>query len=339
MERIEYAAIALSGDFAPSEMEKIESAGLSSSLLFRSQIDLNKSKMKNYCKNFPSVVKTISRYKNFITYNDEQYPDALRNIFEPPAVLFFEGELSLLKTQSILAVVGSRKADRYGASIAKEYSKSLSETGITIVSGLAVGIDAQAHLGALEGSGSTVGILGTGIDIVYPATNRQLIRSVMERGCVLSEYLPGTPPLKHNFPRRNRIIAGLARAVFVVQATLRSGSLITARLALENGRDVFAVPGDISRRNSEGTNWLIKNGAKLVSECKDIVEEFPEIVLRELSEERIDSQVLEALGEGSLTFGELLLRTNLSSKDLIVELTDLQLGGYVYEENGRWNRT
>jgi len=133
MERIEYAAIALSGDFAPSEMEKIESAGLSSSFLFRSQIDLNKSKMKNYCKNFPSVVKTISRYKNFITYNDEQYPDALRNIFEPPAVLFFEGELSLLKTQSILAVVGSRKADRYGASIAKEYSKSLSETGIIII--------------------------------------------------------------------------------------------------------------------------------------------------------------------------------------------------------------
>ncbi len=339
MDRLEYAAIALSGDFNPSEMEKIESSGFDSSLLFRSPIELNRNKLKNFARNFSSVIRTLSTYGNFITHRDEEYPDSLKHIFEPPSVLFFRGKVSLLDSKSVLAVVGSRKADRYGTSVAREYSKLLSERGITIVSGLAVGIDAEAHIGALDGSGTTVGVLGTGIDVYYPASNSSLIRSVMEKGCVISEYLPGTPPLKQNFPRRNRIIAGLARAVLVVQATIRSGSLITARLALENGRDVYAVPGDINRKNSEGTNWLIKNGAKLVAEFGDVIEEFPEIDIGELHEGSVDSEVLEVLGTGSLTFGELLLKTKLPSKDLIVELTNLQLEGYVYEENGRWNRT
>ncbi|CCU85690.1 MULTISPECIES: DNA-processing protein DprA [Mesotoga] len=339
MERVEYAAIALSGDFSPSEMEEIENSGISDIHLFRCRTDLNKVKLKRFQKSFPDVAKILSRFTNFITFKDVQYPEALRNTFEPPSVIFFEGDAGLLNSRNILAIVGSRKADGYGASIAKEYAKSLSEKGITIVSGLAVGIDAQAHIGALEGRGSTIGVLGTGIDVAYPASNRTLIKSVKEKGCVISEFLPGTPPLKQNFPKRNRIISGLARAVFVVQATMRSGSLITARLALENGRDVFAVPGDINRRNSEGTNWLIKNGAKLISECIDIIDEFPEISFEEPQSGNLQSRVLDLLGNGPLTFGELLLMTDFSSKDLIVELTNLQLGGYIFEENGRWNRT
>jgi len=342
MDRIEYAAIALSGDLKVEQMQILCEEGYSSTSLMISEAPLNPVTLKRIRRTFVETVKVLSSHTAFLIYKDEEYPDNLRNLHDPPPVIFYHGDKEMLKNESTLAVVGSRKADGYGLRVARDFSRSLSDSGVAIVSGLAVGIDAQAHEGALEAGGVTIGVQGTGIDVAYPASNRTLIDKVRAGGCIVSEFLPGTPPLKQNFPRRNRIIAGLSKAVFVVQAGLRSGSLITARLALENGRDVFALPGDIYRENSKGTNWLLKNGAKLITEYEDILEEFPWLAReerRESENRKIDSPVYRCLGNGPMTFGEILLASGKSSNELMVELTQLQLEGHVYEENGRWSRS
>ena len=342
MDRIEYAAIALSGDLTVEQMRILCEEGYSSTSIMFSEAPLNPVALKRIRRTFAETVKVLSSHATFLVYKDEEYPDNLRNLYDPPPVIFYHGDKEMLKNESMLAVVGSRKADGYGLRVARDFSRSLSASKVAIVSGLAVGIDAQAHEGALEAGGVTIGVQGTGIDIAYPASNRTLIDKVRTSGCIVSEFLPGTPPLKQNFPRRNRIIAGLSKAVFVVQAGLRSGSLITARLALENGRDVFALPGDIYRENSRGTNWLLKNGAKLITEYEDILEEFPWLAReerRESENRKIDSPVYRCLGNGPMTFGEILLASGKSSNELMMELTQLQLEGHVYEENGRWNRS
>lgn len=340
MERDEYAALALSGDLSVEELEVLESENLDFESLMLSGAPISEAKLKNVRKSFTEAATLLAAYPRFITYKQEEYPQCLKNIYSPPPVIFYEGNPALLWAETSLAMVGSRKADRYGVTAARDFARVLSQLGLTIVSGLAVGIDAASHEGALQGSGRTVGVLGTGIDVVYPATNGGLSAQVKSSGCVVSEFLPGTPPLKQNFPRRNRIIVGLSKAVFVVQAGLRSGSLITARLAAENGRDVFALPGDVNRENSKGTNWLLKNGSKVITEYEDIIEEFPRIeATLKLDKKQVDSPVLTCLGNGPLTFGELLLSIGCSSKSLMVELTELQLEGLIYEERGRWNRS
>lgn len=213
----------------------------------------------------------------------------------------------------------------------------MDNAGLCIISGLAVGIDGAAHRGSLQSTGKTVAVLGSGIDIVYPKSNRKLFSFITEHGCIVSEFLPGTPPMKYNFPRRNRIIVGLSKAVLVVEATKRSGSLITARLALDNGRDVFAIPGDINKRSSEGTNWLIQNGAKLILSIEDILEEFPTVSRSSSKDIQIKSSVLKVLSEfGELEFSELLEHTKLEHTELLLELTRLQLEGLVTESTGKW---
>ena len=209
-----------------------------------------------------------------IARTDPGYPPLLREIPDPPLVLHCRGDRSLL-ARGAVAIVGSRRATPYAINVAAHLTKPLAEAGLVIVSGLARGVDAAAHAAALDAGGATIAVLGTGIDLVYPRSNARLFDRIAERGLIVSEFPPGTAPLAMNFPMRNRVISGLTAGTVVVEATSRSGSLITARMAAEQGREVFAVPGSIFSPASEGTHRLIQYGAKLVHDIGDIVEELP----------------------------------------------------------------
>jgi DNA processing protein len=208
-----------------------------------------------------------------LTLVDNAFPNALLNIADPPILIYAKGRLDLLSAQSI-AVVGSRNATAQGIANAEKFSEALSGAGLTISSGMAAGIDTAAHQGGLRGPGSTIAVIGTGADIVYPARNRGLAHLIADGGCIVSEYPLGMPAIASNFPRRNRIISGLAQGVLVIEAAAKSGSLITARMASEQGRDVFAIPGSIHSPLSKGCHQLIKQGAKLVDSAQDILEEL-----------------------------------------------------------------
>ncbi len=208
-----------------------------------------------------------------VTFEDPRYPALLKKLPDPPPVLYVRGRLELLGVPAV-AVVGSRAATAYGRRTAYALSRNLADSSLTVISGLALGIDTEAHAGALSAKGSTVAVLGCGLDVVYPRQNGRLFRDIAEHGLLVSEYPLGTPPEGFRFPARNRIIAGLSLGVVVVEAAQRSGSLITAQIALDTGREVFAVPGQVDSCKSEGTHWLLKQGAKLVQSIQDIVEEL-----------------------------------------------------------------
>ena len=210
-----------------------------------------------------------------LTLRDERYPPLLRETYDPPIVIYCMGDITAAITQPVVAIVGSRRCSTYGRNVAEKLSRELSQRGVTVVSGLARGIDSAAHRGALDGRGLTIGVMGTGLDAVYPKENRKLAARIAEQGALLTEFSLGTPPTSQNFPFRNRVISGLALGVMVVEGAERSGSLITARLAYEQGRDVFAVPGNITSAKSFGPNYLLKDGAKLVQTWRDVVEEMP----------------------------------------------------------------
>lgn len=210
---------------------------------------------------------------SIVTLADEDYPQSLLSIADPPLLLYVKGRRDLLNHSS-LAVVGSRNASAQGLRNAEAFSQSASEADLCIVSGMAHGIDASAHLGALRGRGSSIAVVGTGLDKVYPSANRDLAHALASNGALISEFPLGTPPLAANFPRRNRIISGLSLGCLVVEASLRSGSLITARMALEQGREVFAIPGSIHAPQAKGCHALIKQGAKLVDHVNDILDEL-----------------------------------------------------------------
>lgn len=205
--------------------------------------------------------------------SNDNYPDMLKNIYLPPPMLFFKG--SRIKNSGFnIAVVGCRKCTAYGKEAAMYISRSLSEMGITVVSGLAAGIDGQAHRAALEGKGGSIGVLGCGIDVAYPPENKFLYEKILKNGSIVTEFAPGTPPLKSNFPVRNRIISGLCRGVVVIEAGERSGAIITCEMALKQNREVLAVPGNIFSPASRGCHRLINEGAKLVHDIDDILDEF-----------------------------------------------------------------
>jgi len=208
-----------------------------------------------------------------LNISDKKYPNILKQIYFPPPILFFKGE-KITKTKFNIAVVGTRGCTSYGMGAAEYISRELSKIGITIVSGMALGIDSHAQKAALKESGGSIGVLGCGIDIVYPPENRHLYRDIIENGSLVSEFFPGTPPLKSNFPSRNRIISGLCSGVVVIEAARRSGAIITSEMALRQNREVFAVPGSIFNSKASGCHWLIKSGAKLVEDIDDILEEF-----------------------------------------------------------------
>lgn len=208
-----------------------------------------------------------------IRYTDEEYPESLRYIDDSPIILYVKGRF-IKKDKYAVAIVGSRNMTEYGKRITEMISSELASYGITVVSGMARGIDTVSHKGALKAKGRSIAVLGSGLDSPYPPENKELFDELSEKGCVISEFPMGTPPNKENFPQRNRLISGLSLGVLVVEATAKSGSLITAGYALEQGKDVFAVPGSITSSNSEGTNELIKKGAKLVQKVEDILEDI-----------------------------------------------------------------
>jgi len=276
--------------------------------------------------------------RRFITLGDAAYPAQLLQIADPPLLLFAEGQIELLPLPSV-AIVGTRNPTPQGEDNAREFAAALSREGLVVVSGLAVGIDAAAHEGALLGKAGTVAVLGTGPDQPYPTRNARLAeRIVAQGGLLLSEFAPGTPPLKENFPRRNRIIAGLALGTLVVEAALRSGSRITARLATEAGREVFAIPGSIHSPQSKGCHALIKQGAKLVEVAADILEELKlarSVPAAEASGGAFESEegrgdpVLRALGHDPATIDALLARTGWSAAELSARLLELEMAGQV----------
>jgi DNA processing protein len=274
-----------------------------------------------------------------ITLADKRYPAQLLEISDPPTLLYVKGKPDLLSKVSV-AVVGSRNATTQGNINAKQFSSSLSQSGITIVSGLALGIDAAAHQGGLEGAGSTVAIIGTGIDIIYPARNQELAHKIAAQGCIVSEYPLGTPSIATNFPRRNRLISGLAQGVLVIEAAAQSGSLITARMATEQGREVFAIPGSIHSPLAKGCHQLIKQGAKLVETAQDILEELQlggtatssiSVHATAINEEKSssDSNLLAEMGYEAIHPDELALRCKMNSAELTAELVILELDGHV----------
>ncbi len=229
--------------------------------------------------NYRRIVKAYMLYmkeKNIqiLTIKDEDYPYLLKQIYDPPSVIYIMGNKKIL-SQNGIAIVGSRNCSLYGQKIAKYLSYQLAKKGIHIISGLARGIDTFSHIGTLQARGKTIAVLGSGLDVIYPPENEKLAEKIVESGgCLVSEYIVGTKPLGEHFPARNRIISGLASGVVVVEASEKSGSLITVDFALEQGKNVYAVPGNINSPNSLGTNSLIKQGAKIVTNVEDILEDL-----------------------------------------------------------------
>jgi DNA processing protein len=269
-----------------------------------------------------------------ITLADEAYPRLLLETSDPPALLYLKGNPDLLN-RNALAVVGSRNATQQGIANAEAFAHELSDGGFTIVSGLALGIDAAAHRGGLAGAGSSIAVVGTGLDIVYPARNRDLAHRLAEEGALVSEFALGMPALASNFPRRNRLLSGMARGCLIVEAALKSGSLITARYALEQGREVFAVPGSIHSSLSKGCHLLIKQGAKLVESAADILEEFgvrtaPAKAVGNIRSGNPDlDTVLEALGFDPVALEKLCERCGLTPESASAMLLQLELDGFV----------
>jgi DNA processing protein len=291
----------------------------------------------------PSVQEAVARTLEWaarpghfvVTLADEAYPRLLLEIGDPPPLLYARGNLELLQRMG-LAIVGSRNATAQGERNAEEFAKVLSGGGVTIVSGLALGIDAAAHRGGLAGRGSTIAVLGTGIDLAYPQRNAGLAAQIAERGLLLSEFPLGTPAAAHNFPRRNRLISGLARGCLVIEAAIASGSLITARLAAEQGREVLAVPGSIHSPLSKGCHALFKSGAKLV-ECAEVVltelAAFAPIARGEAAAAAPKppevTGLLALMGHDPVDVDALCERAGLSADQVSSELLRLELDGCV----------
>ncbi len=282
---------------------------------------------------------------HLLTLADADYPASLLEISDPPPVLYLKGNRALLASHGV-AVVGSRNATPVGLQNAEAFSRALSTAGLTIISGMALGIDAAAHRGGLDGGASSIAVVGTGLDLVYPARNKALARELAEKGLIISEFSLGTPALAQNFPRRNRIISGLSRGVLVVEAALASGSLITARQAAEQGREVFAIPGTIHSPFSKGCHQLIKQGAKLVDDANDILVELQwrntvaranksaadvaaiDDGLDEENDADLDP-LLAAMGYDPASIDALMERVDLRADQVMLRITELEIEGVI----------
>ena len=276
---------------------------------------------------------------NIVDYIDERYPSYLRQIPDPPMVIYAKGDISLLEIPTI-AIVGSRNCTEYGYSTTVKIASEIAQTGVTIISGMALGIDAAAHYGAMK-TGNTIAVLGCGVDKCYPGSNYRIYEEILEKGCIISEYDMGEMPRPYYFPRRNRIISGMSSCIVVTEANIKSGSLITANLALEYGRDVCAIPGNVNRKLSLGTNNLIKNGAKCITSTDDIIEELPidirikyEIIKKnnikndyELAQ---DERIVYAyVSWEPILLDEIVNSTQLSYIEIYEELSKLEVKGLI----------
>jgi DNA processing protein len=288
-----------------------------------------------------------------LTWDEPEYPRRLREIYDPPTLLYVRGNVELL-SRHLISIVGARRPTPYGNQMAERLGRDLADRGLVIASGLARGIDSSAHKGALSSpTGATIGVLGCGIDVVYPKENKKIFAEIEKRGAIISEFPMGTFPAPQNFPIRNRIIAGMALGVVVVEGAQYSGSLITARLAMEFGREVFGVPGNATQPSSFGPNQLIKQGAKLVTGWEDVVEELPTPVRAELlpvetasAEERAElvqqnlapteRPLYELLSlDESRHVDELVELSGLTSSEVLAALFDLELKGVVRQLPGK----
>ena len=285
----------------------------------------------------PALVEATLRWlsqpgHSLVTLADGDYPSALLETGGPPCVLYANGRRELLGKPAI-AIVGSRNATPQGLRDAEAFAYALSQAGLCVVSGLALGIDAAAHRGGLRGASSSIAVMGTGPDRIYPARNRELAHTLAETGCLLSEFPVGTPASAGNFPRRNRLISGLSRGVLVVEAALRSGSLITARLAAEQGRDVFAIPGSIHSALSKGCHELIRDGAKLVESAQDVLVELGLAQAERNTPQKMAGEtahpLLQGMGFAPTSVDQVAERTGLSAATVCAQLTQLEVEGRV----------
>ncbi|KQC06924.1 MAG: hypothetical protein APR62_07295 [Smithella sp. SDB] len=290
---------------------------------------------------------------HIITCHDELYPAKLLNINDRPPLIYVRGNLS--NEDINIAVVGSRMASTYGRYTTERISRELALKGLTVVSGMARGIDSTAHRGAITAHGRTIAVLGSGMDIIYPPENKKLFDDIIQNGAVISEFPLGTPPLSANFPTRNRIISGMSYGVVIVEAGEKSGSLITARLALEQGREVFAVPGSIDSASSRGTNKLIKQGAILIENVDDILEEIiPQIEIKKslnsthpAGSEKInkeshetltqfDQKIFESISKGHIHIDDIISNTGFPSAGILSALTNMELRGIIEQHPGKF---
>lgn len=292
---------------------------------------------------------------HIITLNDPAYPKRLKGIIDPPALLYVHGNLSVIKDPQ-LGIVGSRNPTQSGHNNAYEFAKHLVHTGLTITSGMALGIDGASHQGAIDGDGPTIAVIATGIDRVYPAKHRELAHKIVERGAIVSEFPLGTQPHPRYFPRRNRIISAMSYGVLVVEAALKSGSLITARLAMEQNREVFAIPGSIHNPLAKGCHQLIRQGAKLVETAEDILEEMSSIInlsdyesiSSNTKEDESDkktqmingdidleqSELLDAMGFDPVSIDQLVVNTERDAASIAAMLLILELKNYAIGNGG-----
>lgn len=305
---------------------------------------------KTFCQHRKAVdiekeLKEIKKRNiRVLTLEDEDYPNPLRSLASPPPVLYLKGDYSK-EDEFSLAVVGTRRCTSYGKLTAQKLSKELARLGFTIVSGMALGVDTSAHRGALKAEGRTIAVLGSGFGHIYPRENLGLMGKIADSGCVFSEFSTDSHPARWTFPQRNRIISGLTRGTLVVEAPQRSGALITANLALEQGREVFAVPGNINNENSTGTHRLIKDGAKLVESIRDIIEEFPD--LKTILDERPpttkdklklstqEEKVMQALSFEPIHIDEVIEKTGLEVSEISKIILRLQMKELIGEVRGK----
>ena len=315
-----------------------ESSVISDPLVKNILDDRDAEKLDSYIKLMKE--KEIKAY----TIYEGEYPKLLKNIYDPPPVLYVKGNLYENEDMGI-AVVGSRKASDYGLKSAERLSFDLAKSGIIVISGMALGIDTAAHRGALRGGGRTIAVFGCGLDQVYPRSGLALSREILKKGAIISEYPMGTMPIKPNFPARNRLISGMSSGVLVVEASEKSGSLITADFALEQGRDVFALPGNVMSLNSKGTNGLIKSGAKLIDCVEDILEEY---TIRNTQKDLVaiedrasisfanetERKVYESLRKSSKGLERIIASVEESPSEVISAVTMLELTSVIYQING-----
>lgn len=281
-----------------------------------------------------------------LSIRDEQYPAFLRETFDPPLVLYCAGHAEILNEPAV-SIVGARKPTPYGRAVAEKIAEDVASRGLVVVSGLARGIDSMAHWGALK-NGKTVAVLGSGLENIYPKENKNLFHKITESGAVVSEFPLTSPPLGFHFPQRNRIISGLSLAVIVVEATIKSGSLISARLALEQNRDVMAVPGPATSDLSRGANWLIKKGAKLVESWEDVAEELPSPIREEVFSKKekkekrpaLSPEEEEMLGflhtDATVHIDDLVEKSELSVSEVLFLLLQLEIKGMVAQSPGKY---
>ncbi len=319
-----------------NELEKIGLIGKST---------LSKISRSDYKTRMDTFFNKLGKMKiDVITIFDDEFPDDLKTIPDKPLVLYKKGEFKP-SDHNAIAMVGSRKATAYGKWAAERFARELAELNITIVSGMAVGIDTIAHRTALEYGTRTIGVLGNGLDTVYPGSNLGLYEKTIQNGILLSEFPPGTQPFHYHFPMRNRIISGLSLGVIVVEAQERSGSLITAHHALAQGKDVFAIPGNINSIYSKGTNLLIKDGAKPLLDMDDILEEVRELQLlkKSITAVRLDNldlsdtekKILEFIKDGPVHSDIIVLKSGFNVQTVISTLTILELKGIIKEMSSR----